>query len=409
MKYVILHGRGLADVARRDLGGKTPLESASTPNLDRLAGAGELGVASFPGESSAARDETAPLAVLGYDPAKSYPGPAPFEAAGLGVALGEQDVAFRCDLVTLVPTPQVQAPTRAEVRKLDSHLTMGDATSGGIDSEAARELIDAANEQLGSEAIQFYPGIGHRHVMVWVNGKGRAHCRRPGEALGKPIGDFLPTGDGADILRQIMEASLVILRDHPVNGERRTAGLKPANCLWLWGQGKAPQLSKLTETRTLAGLVISASDLARGMGVNAGLEAIEAAEFSEDGCANFSKQVEITLRELRKHDLVYVHVDLPADIARQAEAKAKVDLVEEFDRRLVGPLMEGLTKLGPFRLLVVCDHASAPPEGLAAPYVLCEGPLKGGTTGRFSETAAEKAQPKARDAVKLISRLLPRS
>jgi 2,3-bisphosphoglycerate-independent phosphoglycerate mutase len=246
--------------------------------------------------------------------------------------------------------------------------------------------------------------------MVWVDGKFKATCHPPREVAGKPVGDLLPAGDGSDVLRQIMESSHIILREHPLNAERREAGLKPANCLWLWGQGKSPNLTKLTEARGLTGSVITASDLARGVGLAAGLDAADPADFVVGGVVDLAAQRDIALREARRHDILYVHAALPDDLTDRRDAKERVKTVEEFDRLLVGPLMDGLAALGPHRVLVQCDfgHGAEIAEGVV-PYVLYEGPVKGaGERRRFTEAAALSAQPKPRDAARLAARLLPK-
>lgn len=410
MKYVILHGGGIADIRHQELDGKTLLQAAETPNLDRMAGRAELGLVTVPMDGAASGSEVAPLAILGYDPAKAYPGPAPFEAIGLGVALGEHDVVYRCDLVTLRPVQQEgQVAGRGEVKKLGPQLMMEDDTAGGIETEEARELIDALNEQLGSEVIQFYPGVGHRHLMVWVNGKARATCYSPSEALGKPLGEFLPTGEGAEILRQLMEASLMILRDHPINDERREAGLRPANGLWLWGQGKAPKLSKLSDTHRITGAMISTSELCRGIGICAGLEALDPSELLDQGTTpDFSSQVQAVLRELKRVDLAYLHVEMPQDLVRGRDTRAKLQVVEEFDRQAVGPIMDGLARMGSHRMLIVCDYGRHLRASPPLPYALYDGDSIQGTAERkrYNEPEAEAAQPKIRDATKLMSRLL---
>ncbi|MBM4124655.1 MAG: phosphoglycerate mutase, partial [Nitrospira sp.] len=276
MKYIILHGEGMADAPRPDLGGKTPLQAAATPNMDGLARNGELGMVTMGhAEGLGHGSEVLQLSALGYDARKFYPGPAPLEAVSLGVVVEEHDVVYRCTMVTLRAAAQPGKGQQAETKKLGPQVVLEDETAGGIETEEARELIEAVNEQLGSETIQFYPGPGHRHLMVWVGGKAKAVCTDPHELRGKPIGDCLPSGDGADILRKLMDASLIILRDHPVNDQRREAGLKPANCLWLWGPGRAPKLPKLTEQYQVSGAVIATSDLHRGVGLCAGLEAVD--------------------------------------------------------------------------------------------------------------------------------------
>jgi 2,3-bisphosphoglycerate-independent phosphoglycerate mutase len=411
MKYVILHGEGMVDGPHKDLGGKTPLQAAATPNMDGLARTGELGLAVIATEGVTAGRPLSALALLGYDLRKYQSGLAPFEAASQGVALGEHDVAFRCSLVTLRSgAPKGKAAALDEIKKLGPQVVMDDAAAGGVSNDQAREVIDAINEQLGSEAIQFYPGEGHRNLMVWVGGKARAACHDPREVAGQAIGPFLPTGDGADILRKVMESSLVILQGHPVNLERRDAGLKPANCIWLWAPGRAPKIPKLTERYQLTGAIVSGRELVRGIGIYAGLDAVSPSGSAEAGETDFLALAEAGLRELEKKDLVYVHGKMPSDVARGADPKAKVKVVEEFDRKLVGTLLDGLSKLGSYRLVLVCDRPSVGKPGEPASpalYVLSEGP-GGAAKGRggFNEADAEAAGAGARDATRLINRLL---
>ena len=413
MKYVILQGEGMASAPNQDSGGKKPPHAAATPNMDLLARYGELGLAAVSTEGHPPGGAVTPLEILGYDPKKYHSGPAPFEAAGLGVALGEHDVAFRCSMVTLgVNAPRGRASAREEVKKLGPQVTMEDATAGGVEDDEARELIDAVNEQLGSEAIQFYPGKGPRHLMVWVGGKSRATCYDPQDVVGKSIGEFLPNGDGAEILRQVMEASLVILRDHPVNQQRRDAGRKPANCLWLWGQGRALRLPSLTDQYQITGAVLAATDLPRGVGICAGLEAVDPAAVAEGRGPDFLGLAEAALRELGKKDFVYVHAEMPSDVRLGDDQKAKLRFVEEFDQKLVGTILEGLPKLGPHRLLLICDYHAAggspPPVGTPERYMLFEGPVQTEKASRrgSKEAEAKATQARVRDATRLMSRLL---
>jgi len=413
MKYVILVGEGMAETPDRDQGGKKPPQATATPNMDFLARHGERGMAAIPSEGHPPGTDVPPLAILGYDPRKYHSGPAPFEAAGLGVALGEHDVAFRCSMVTLaMNAPRGRAAAREDVKKLGPHATMEDATAGGVEDDEARELIDAVNEQLGSETIQFYPGKGSRHLMVWVGGKSRAACHDPREVVGKSIGEFLPTGDGAEILRQVMEASLLILRDHPVNQQRRDAGLKPANCLWLWGPGRALRLPSLTDQYGITGAVLSATDLPRGVGICAGLEPVDPAAAAETGGSTLLGLAEAGLRELGKKDLVYVHAEMPAAVRLGDDQKARLGFIEEFDQKLLGTILEGLPKLGPHRLLLFCDRdaAGGSPSREVAPasYILFEGPIQAEKAPRRGSKGADAkaSQPGVRDAARLIGRLL---
>ncbi len=412
MKYLILHADGFADLPRQELNGNTALQAAATPNLDRVARAGELGLLGLPSDGGVQGSDVMGVAILGYDPRKYYPGPAPLEAASLGVTVGEHDVVFRCTMVTLRPEAQVGSRSAAaDLKKLGPHVVMDDATAGLIDSEQARELIDAINEQLGSETIQFYPGSGHRHLMVWVGGRVRSVCTDPRRVVGHPVNEYLPTGDGAEILRKLMDASLVILRDHPINEERRGAGQNPANCLWLWGQGRAPAWPTLTERYGITGAVVSSRDLHRGIGVCAGLDPVDPVSLSEGG--DYRLWGEVALRELAKKDLVYLHVGLSDRVLRGAEIKEKIKAIEELDKSLMGPLLDGLSKSGAYRLLAICDPASSAVSGgvkAQAFYAYCEGPAKQPTTlsRRFHEADAKANGTAPRDATKLITKLFPR-
>jgi 2,3-bisphosphoglycerate-independent phosphoglycerate mutase len=405
MKYVILHGDGLASGPRKELGGKSLLEAAATPNMDALARHGELGIAAVAADGPSITSGMVQTAVLGYDPRKLYPGPGPLEAASLGVTVGEQDVVYRCSMVTLRGSAQGPDAYR-DIKKLAAPVTV-EGEAEHLEREEARDLLEAVNEQLGSETIQFYPGSGSRHLMVWVGGKLRAVCLDPREGAGRPIGDCLPTGDGSDMLRKLMDASLVILRDHPVNDQRREDGLKPIHCLWLWGQGRASRWPSFPERHRVAGSVVATNDVRRGIGICAGLDAVEPSDVTAAGGSDFPSRGQVALRELGRKDFVYVHAEMPVGLAR-GDAKAAVKIVEEFDRQVVGALLDGLAKMGPHRLLLVCDGGRVPNDGSRPPvYALCNGPLpksKSGSRG-FSETEAAAAKDGARDATKLSARL----
>jgi 2,3-bisphosphoglycerate-independent phosphoglycerate mutase len=413
MKYIIIHGEGFADVPSRELGGRTPLQAAATPNMDRLASGGELGLAALSADVPVGGNDVTTLALLGYDPRKVHSGPAPFEAVGQGIAVDEQDVVFRCSMVTLrAGTPGTG--TNMDVTKLGPSVVLDDDGAAGLEDDDARDLIEAINEQLGSESVQFYPGAGHRHLMVWVGGKSRAICVDPHEVVGKPIGEYLPTGDGADILRKLMEASLNILSTHPVNDARSEAGLKPINCLWLSGQGRRPQLATLIEERHVSGAMISTSDVHRGIGLCAGLEAVDPTLVTESGATDFQSRGEVALRELSKKDLVYVHVQMPSHMAADVDSKEKVNIIEECDRTIVGPIVQRLDKLGSHRVVLLCETWRAPGSRAIAnslsPYVFYEGPTSTKQKRGFSEPEAEIEAEKAgaRDASKFMARLVPR-
>ncbi|GKS65465.1 putative 2,3-bisphosphoglycerate-independent phosphoglycerate mutase [Nitrospira sp.] len=402
MKYVIVHAGGIAHHPQEELGGRTPLQAAATPYLDRLAQCGELGRLLIPAEGVHPGGGIIGTAILGYDPKKYYPGPGPLEAASLGVSATEQDVVYRCTMVTLAP----EGGKGGEIKKLGPHVIMEDATGGLIETDDARDLLESINEQLGSETIQFYPGAGHRHVMVWVNGKPRALCTDPQSILGQSIADALPTGDGADILRKLMDASYLILRDHPINDERVAAGKRPANCLWLWGEGRAVMWPSLAEQYDIVGSVVATNDVHRGLGINAGLDAVDPERL--EGGALRTKAI-VALEEFAKKDFVYVHAKLTDEVIHGTDIKAKVRGIEDFDRNLMGPLVDGLDKQGPYRFLVICDHSA----GIQGPafYAFGEGGGKdAGTAGRrFTEADASASSTPARDATKFANKFFSKS
>lgn len=407
MKYVILHAEGMADHPRQELAGKTPLQAASTPHLDKLARCSEMGLLTVALENGRHGSGLTGTSILGYEPKKYYQGPGPFEAASLGVNVGEHDVVYRCTMVTLKADTQAGSKgNSSDIKKLGPHVIMDDATAGLITSEEARELIDAVNEQLGSETIQFYPGSGHRHLMVWVEGKPRALCVDPQTLVGRSIADALPAGDGADILRKLMDASLMILRDHPVNDERRDAGNKPANCLWLWGEGRAIPWPSLTERFEISGVVVSSNDVHRGLGLVSGLEAVDIERLAD---ADLRTQAVEVLAELKKKDFAYVHVELPDEVVYDTDVKAKVRAIEAVDREFVGPFLEGLGKIGPYRLVTISDpgsiHQAQLTEGqwLYAYHDRTAQAID--SDRRFTEADAQSSHTPPRDATKFVVRL----
>jgi len=404
MKTLIVQGDGFASLPHSELDGRTPLEVASTPNLDWLACRGEYGLLTLPGKASDLSGERAHLALLGYDPEKYFTGPASFEAAGLGVVLGATDVAYLCHLVTLRA-----AEGQEEAKKLGPHLVLEDEEAGNISSDEARELIDAVNDALATEVIQFYMGGGARHLMVWVGGNMRLRCWNPRAVVGKSLEGHLPVGEGSDVLRELMEASRVILRDHPVNQERQAAGLRPANCLWMWGQGKVVELPNMAEKYALQGVTISPTSLHLGIGLNAGLEAVLLDGRDEHDDSRYAAMVNKVVEALQQKDLVYLHCPLP--IHRDGHSKSL--MVEQFDRHIVGPLLTALEHVEEYRLLMMCNPAGEEmPTGSSTPipFVLSgshisKEPVRHVT---FCERAAEALPGSLRVTQRLMDRLLAR-
>jgi 2,3-bisphosphoglycerate-independent phosphoglycerate mutase len=404
MKYVILHAEGMSDHPRQELAGKTPLEAACTPHLDRLAQQSELGLLTVALDNGRHGSGLTGTSILGYEPKKYYQGPGPLEAASLGVTVGEDDVVYLCTMVTLKPEGASKGGV-ADVKKLGPHVVMDDPTAGLITSEEARELIDAVNEQLGSEIIQFFPGSGHRHLMVWVNGKPRAICVDPQTLVGRSIADSLPAGDGGEMLRKLMDASLVILREHPVNEERREAGQKPANCLWLWGEGRAITRPSLPERFGIPGVVVSSGDVHRGLGLLSGLDAVDAFRL-----VDLRTHAKVALEELKKKDFAYVHIGLPDEVVYDPDVKSKVRAIEALDGEFIGPFLDGMAALGPYRLVAISDPGSVHQSNMAQahwPYAYHDSTIKTvtGSGRRFTEPDAKAVAAAPRDATKFVVRL----
>ena len=343
-KFVVLCGDGMADYPVTELGGKTPLQAANTPHLDRMAQQGTLGLVRTVPPGMPPGSDVANLSIFGYDPALHFTGRAPLEAAAMGVPLSPQDVAFRCNLVTLGAR--------------NGRAYMDDFSAGHIPTEESRELIKKIGETLGSEKFQFYPGVSYRHLLVWRQGERGLTVKTtpPHDISGKEIAEFLPRGTGQEEILALMEKAKGFLPDSPVNQRRRQEGKKPANAIWLWGQGKAPALLPMTERFGLRGSVISAVDLMKGIGFYAGLEIIHVPGATGYLDTNYAGKAESALREVSRKDFVYVHLEAPDEASHNGNLKDKIRAIEDFDQKIVGPILRGLEPFPDFRVLALPDH-----------------------------------------------------
>lgn len=342
MKYIVLLGDGMADEPLEELEGLTPLQKAHTPNMDRLARAGEVGMAETVPDNFHPGSDIANLSVFGYDPNQCYSGRSPLEAISMGVELGPDDVSFRLNLVHLV----------AHFGK----LYMGDFSAGHIDSAAAGQLISTLQQELGDEQFTFYPGVSYRHLLVWKNGKHDLRLHPPHDITNQCILDYLPQGDGAEQLIHLTNSAQMLLANHPANQQRTDAGKLPANSIWLWGQGKAPRMTPYAGKFGLSGAVISAVDLIKGIGLYAGLEIINVPGATGYLDTNYRGKAEAALLALRDKDFVYLHVEAPDEAAHGGLLKEKIQAIEDFDREVVGRVVAGLPELGEHRILVLPDH-----------------------------------------------------
>ncbi|MDF9408956.1 MAG: 2,3-bisphosphoglycerate-independent phosphoglycerate mutase [Pelotomaculum sp. PtaB.Bin013] len=345
MKYVILLGDGMADEPVGELAGKTPLQAAATPNMDYLAANGVIGTVRTVPEGLPPGSDVANLSVMGYDPCKYYTGRSPLEAVSMGVDLGENDVAFRCNLVTLSDNG------------IYEEKTMIDYSSDEISTLEAKELIEDIDKRLSNDFIHFYPGISYRHLLVWKGGPVSSDLTPPHDISGRFITEYLPKGDGYETLIYLMKESNKILPEHPVNLRRKKEkGLRPATSIWLWGQGKKPALPKFIDKYGLTGSVISAVDLIKGIGICAGLKVVEVEGATGNIHTNFRGKALAALEELSKgKDFVYIHVEAPDEAGHRGELSNKVKAIEEVDKMLA-ELLNGLSQFKDYRIMLLPDH-----------------------------------------------------
>jgi 2,3-bisphosphoglycerate-independent phosphoglycerate mutase len=346
MKYIVIIGDGMADRPLEELAGKTPLQKAHTPNMDTLASRGIIGrIRTVPAGFHPGSD-IANLNILGYDPNLFYSGRAPIEAASMGISLKEEDVAYRCNLVTL------------KYNKDKTKAVMEDYSGGHISTEEARELIDEINDKIGDVRITFYPGVSYRHIMVWSLGISDIECTPPHDITGKDIADYLPVGNEEDVLRGIMLKAAGILEGHPINRERSKRGDKPANSIWLWGQGKKMHIPSFRQKYSIGGALVSAVDLMKGLGICAGFEILDVPGITGYLDTNYLGKAEAALKALERVDIVYIHVEAPDEAGHSGNHADKIRAIEDFDAFVVGPVLRGMESFGAYKILVLPDHAT---------------------------------------------------
>lgn len=380
MKYVILLGDGMADFPIDSLDGKTPLEYAHTPNMDRMAASGIISLIDTIPPGLPPGSDVANLAVLGYDSRLFYTGRAPFEAASMGIELSPDDVAYRCNLVTLSNSNDPE---------------MEDFTAGHISSAEAALIMNDLNAALRSEPFHFYPGLGYRNLLVWKHGKERIKTTPPHDITGKKAAPYLPEGEDAAEINYLMRLSQQVLVDHPVNKERISKKLKPANSIWLWGQGKVPQIEKFRDRFHINGGMISAVDLLNGIAVNIGMEILKVEGATGYTDTNYLGKAKKALWALEHLDFVFVHVEATDEMGHEGNLDGKIKAIEDFDKKVVGTVLEGLPSFGDYRVAVLSDHPTpialkthiADPSPLA---VLSSRPEENQKRGiKFGEKAAK--------------------
>jgi len=380
MKYIVMLADGMADYPVEKLNGKTPMMVANKPNMDSLAAKAVVGTVKTVPDSMKPGSDVANLSAMGYDPTTCYTGRSPLEAMSIGIDMNETDIAFRCNLVTL-----------SENEPYDEK-TMVDYSSQEITTAEASKIIDTLNEKLSDDEIHFYCGISYRHCMIWHNGPMNLGLTPPHDISDKKITQYVPKNAK---LYNIMKKSVEILKDHPVNAERRKKGLNPASAIWLWGEGTRPAIPNFRKKFGLDGAAISAVDLIKGIGITAGLDVINVEGATGNITTNFANKGKAALKALLEgKDYVYIHVEAPDECGHRGEVENKIKSIELIDRDIIGPLTRGLEKAGEeYSILVMPDHptpiATKTHARDAVPFLICRSTKPENGTKGFDENIAK--------------------
>jgi len=343
MKYIILQGDGMPDHRLPDLGNKTPLEAANTPNLDFIAQTAEIfGMAKTIPHSLPPGSDVGNLSVLGYDPMVYYTGRSPLEAASIGIDLKPIDVTLRCNLVTL--------------KERGGRMIMKDYSAGHIPTDEAHKVLTDVKGELETDELIFHPGVSYRHLLVWKNGNANITTTPPHDISDREITPYFPTGPGSNKLNELIKRSWQILKDHPVNINRIEKGENPANSIWLWGQGTAPKMPTLENMYGIKGSVISAVDLVKGIGHCTYMTVVDVPGATGYLDTNYEGKVDYALNSLNNVDLTMIHIESTDETGHVGKVELKIQAIEDFDKRVVGRALEGVKKYKDYRILVMSDH-----------------------------------------------------
>lgn len=346
MKYVVVLYDGMADYPVPALNGKTPMEVAKKPNMDALAQRAEVGLVRTVAQGLKPGSDVANMSVMGFDPMQYYTGRSPLEAASIGIDMQPSDVSLRTNLVTLSPD---DAPYEEKV--------MEDYCAGDISTEEACELIAAVEAAFGNETFRFYPGVSYRHCLIWKNGTTELGSMTPPHDIsGKVIGPYLSDAENAKVLIDMMKKSYEVLKDHPVNQKRVAEGKRPANSIWLWGEGRRPAFPPFEKVYGIKGGVVSAVDLIKGIGRCAEMDVAEVEGATGYIDTNFEGKADAALELLKKDDLVYIHFEAPDECGHRNEPENKVKAIEMIDSRVLPRLLEGLKAYDDYKIMILPDH-----------------------------------------------------
>ena len=398
MKYIIVLSDGMAGRPLEELGGKTTLEAADTPNFDRLAEKAEIGLASMVPEGMAPGSDTANLSVMGYDPKIYYTGRSPLEALSIGVDMAADDVSFRCNLVTLTEDGGAY-----EEQKIIDH------SSSEISTEDSTVLLEALKEGLKREGYEFYAGTSYRHLLIWKHGE-VLELTAPHDILTKTVGEYLPKDP---VLLDMMKKSYEILKDHPINVERKKQGLNPANSAWFWGAGTRPALASFEEKTGKKGVMISAVDLLKGIAVGADMDRIIVEGANGGLHTNYEGKADAAIHALLEdgYDFAYVHVEAPDEMGHMGSMRDKITAIENVDGRVVARITEAMDQSGEeYRLMILPDHPTPicvrTHTSEPIPYLIYDSRKAIDGIHTYNEKEAAKSTRIWKDGYRLIDHLL---
>ncbi len=363
MKYIVVLYDGMADYPVPALGGKTPMELAKKPCLDKLAGKGEIGLVKTVAEGLKPGSDIANMSVLGYNPKECYTGRSPLEAVSIGVDMLDSDIIFRCNLVTLSDEENYE------------DKTIVDYSAGDISTADAAEILKSVEEHFGNDIFRFYSGVAYRHCLVWHEGTlDLGKLTPPHDISGKVIGEHLSTSENAKELIGMMKESYDFLMEHPVNKRRIAEGKRPANSIWLWGEGTKPALPDFKEKYGVDGSIISAVDLLKGIAKCAGMNAPEVEGATGYIDTNFEGKAECAIKELESKDFVYIHIEAPDECGHRNEPENKVKSIEIIDEKVLSKVVDALEKYDDYKIMVLPDHptpiVTMTHAGDAVPYMI---------------------------------------
>ena len=393
MKFCVIIPDGMADYKLEKLSGRTPMEVARTPNMDNISSNGIMGVANTIPKNFKPGSDVACLSVMGYNPEDCYTGRAPLESVGLGIELGENDLAVRCNLITA------------------NEGILADFSAGHVSDKEAELIMSVLNDNFADKNVKFYAGTSYRNIMVYSGDVPiEADCTPPHDIIGKSITKNLPKGSGSKILFELMRDSFHLLENHEVNKVRLDLGENPANMIWLWGQGKRPSLTPFEKLFGISGAVITGVDLLRGLATYIGWNIIEVPGATAYLDTDYDAKAKYAIEALETHDLVLVHIEAPDEAGHEGNTHEKIRAIENIDKKIVGPVLEVLEKYDDFRILVLPDHYTPISKRThtsdPVPFAMYGTGCDNKSNLEFSESNAEETGLKVKQGYQLMSQFI---